>query len=361
MNSETLLSLRMITATSAYHASRNRLRQQLIMNDSLRSIIIEVQKTHDQIIDRTDDRKPWAAENRQRCQALLITGRAGTGKTFAAETALSLLSPLSIDSGQNLDPKIIVVETPPTGTAAALAKEIIVKSGLPITREPTPRDAPGRVVSNVVKNRPTLMLWDNASHCANPSILPPAQIRKESGLMWTIAMSMLDAAGWPTPLVITGLPCLVDSLFLTDPDTQAKHLRSEASRRFRKFRIPDATIEKDGPLLEAITNQYCDLLGVSSALEAGDDIGARLVHAANYAFGTALTIAQHAVALAATRHGAKGKLKRSDFVATYNFLTGGSLEANIFQASRWSEIDPEAVLPEKFSDAAYARAAVNGN
>jgi hypothetical protein len=170
-----------------------------------------------------------------------------------------------------------------------------------------------------------------------------------------MAISLLDEIAWPTPLILTGLPCLIDSLYLTDRTDGTTKIRGEATRRFLKIRIPDATIEDDGPALVKIIDEYCQKLGVGTTLSDADEIGARLVHASNYAFGTALVMAQHAVALAATRDGAKGKLKREDFAAIYHFFGGGAMDANVFRATAWSEIDPMIVMPESLADARFKR------
>lgn len=352
MNTDTLNALREVTAGDQYNAIRNKLRQKLIITDVLQNIIHEVQKIHDQIADVEDANRPWASDNRHRVRGLAILGNSGVGKTIAAETAIKLLPPVAIGELE-ISPKVISLRTPSAGTAAAFAKEIIVRSGLPITREPTDREAVSKVIGQMVRRRPTLLFADEVSRCANPSTLGPKTMLKESGLLWNIAISLLDEAAWPTPLVFTGLPCLIDSLFVPDEHSATKRVRTEASRRFTKIRIPDATIDKDGPVIEAVIAGYAKELGVKSTLSKNDQIGARLIHASGHAFGTALFIAQQAVALAHCRDGAKGKLKRDDFAAVYHFLTGGSLDANIFSAGRWSEINPETVLPESFDDAKF--------
>jgi hypothetical protein len=166
-------------------------------------------------------------------------------------------------------------------------------------------------------------------------------------------MSLLDSVIWPQPIVLTGLPCLIDSLYLPETDDRIKRARGEASRRFHKIRIPDATIEEDAGFLEDVISDYCEQLGLASTLKDKDEIGARLVHGSNYAFGTALVLAQQAVALARSRDGDKGKLKRDDFAAIYHFMGGGSMDANVFRVSGWSQINPEILMPESFDEARY--------
>lgn len=353
MNADNLFALRKVTATPKFSAAMSILRKQIIMTDALKSIVVEVQKIQDQIAEVADSGRPWEPGNRVKVEGLLVIGNAGNGKTKSVETAVKLLKPVKVAGREDVETKPLILSVPSSGTAGALAKDIVVGCGLTITREPKPHEAADKVVGNLARYKPTIVLLDEASRCASPAIHGSAAIRKESGLMWTIAMSMLDSTVWPTPLVLTGLPCLLESLYLPEANERIRKVRGEASRRFRKIRIPDATIAEDGPAIEAIVAQYCQQLGIGSLLTESDEIGARIIHASNYAFGTALVIAQQAVALAACRDGKKGKLQRSDFAAIYHFLSGGTMTANVFAVADWSRIDPEVLMPETYNDAVY--------
>ncbi|WP_173088695.1 ATP-binding protein [Devosia sp. 1635] len=347
-----ILRLRKVTGTTQYAAARGLLCNHLIVTDALENIIVEIKKKHDQIAEVANPERPWSEENRTRVRGLAILGNSGSGKTLAAETAIDLIKPVAVAPGVIRQPKIVSIATPDGGTASALALELIVSNGLPITREPLAKEAVGKVLRRVVANKPTLVFIDEVSRCALP-IHNPSVIRRETGLVWSMAMGMLDAKGWPTPVVMAGLPYLLDTLYLPDPDPEIKKLRGEAARRFDFIRIPDATINTDGPLIEKVIEKYCTMLGVKSLLKPSDEIGGRLLHAARYAFGHGLVIAQHAVALAHCRDGKKGKLQLSDFAATTRIMGGGAMAANIFAVSRWSEINPDVLMPESFAEARY--------
>lgn len=350
MNADKLYSLRQTMATTKFRATVNRLEAEIIMTDAMRNVILEIQRKHDQLANVRDSGEGWSEGNRARVKGLLIIGSSGTGKTRAAETGLDLLGPVMITEGREYLAKIVSIKTPGAGTAGALSVEIITRNGLPITKEPLAKEAAAKVAKRVVMHKPTLLFLDDVSLCAVP-IHNPSVIRRETGLVWSIAMGLLDATEWPTPVVMTGLPYLLESLYLQDADEKTKRLRVEASRRFDVIRIPDATIAQDGPSLEGVIRNYCTLLGVGSTLKATDEIGARLVHASNYAYGTALDIARHAVALAFCRDGKKGKLNRDDFAAVLWVMGGGSMEANIFSSSRWAQINPETLSASSFDDA----------
>lgn len=353
MNAETLFTLRQVTATPRFSAAVSTLRQQYIATDALKNIIVEIAKIQAQVAEVKKEGLPWSPSNRHKVDGLLIIGNAGTGKTKAVETAVDLLSPVQVGEGKQLASKPLMVTVPPSGTAGAVAKDIIVGCGLTITREPKDKEAANKVVGNIARHQPTLVVIDEASRCASPAIHTPSLIRKETGLLWTIGMSMVDSVAWPAPLVMTGLPCLRDSLYLPEADERMRTVRGEASRRFRKIRIPDATIAAEGPQIEGIIDDYCEKLGVASLLTSEDEIGARVIHASNYAFGTAIVIAQQAVALAACRDGKKGKLQRSDFAAIYHIMAGGDISANIFEVGNWSMINPNVLMPESYQDAIY--------
>lgn len=353
MNEDTLLDLRKVTGTAAFGAQRRLLEGLPVMTKSLENIIVEVEKIQNQIAEVADTDKPWSETNRGRVKGLAIVGNAGTGKTWAAEVAIKLLGPVRVGPATDYDGKVLSVVAPSTGSAGEMAKNIIVGTGLPIVTVPKVKDAPGKILNRMHLAKYTLLFLDEASRCASPAILTSSEIRKQSGLMWTILMSLLDSTTWSTPVVLTGLPCLIDSLYLPETDDRIKRVRGEASRRFHKIRIPDARIDTEGGAIEGVIARYCQMLGVESLLDQSDEIGPRLIHASNYAFGTALVMAQWAVALAKTRAGKKGKLKREDFAAIYHFMAGGAMDANIFAVSDWFSINPEILMPQCFEDARY--------
>lgn len=342
---------REFTSTSGYLAAFRRLKQEIIQTPTLLGVAAELKKLQAQVALTKDPDAPWSAQNRQPVEGLLVIGASGTGKSFATEIGASLLPSVQLPNGESYDAKPLRVETPAWASTTALAKEIIGRTGTPMAREPKPEDASAKVCGALVRSKLTLLDINDLSRVLSPEFHNARSFARESHLAWAHVTAALDEPRWPTPIVITALPNVLDTFQVRDPDPEKQRTRREALRRLNIYRVPDLTIDEDAEVLEGIVEHYCKLLGVRSLLAPADEIGARLLHASSYAFGTAVVLAQKAVALASVRP--RGKLKIDDFSATYTMKRSSGSDANVFAAANWHEIDPDKASPRDFKEARY--------
>lgn len=342
---DSLNKLREVTASRDFMSVYNTLRRIIIQTPTLIAVTAEIEKLQNQIALSKNSDGTWNSDRRLRLEGFLGIGRPGCGKTFAVETALSMLTPVTVNgvTKTQIEPKIISVSAPSHGTATALAREIISKSGAPMVRDPGIDDAVPKLLGALKKREYTLIHIDELQRCLDAKRHAPKALVRESALIWRMIISVLDMPEWPTPLAITGLPSILDSFTVLDPTPEAKTIRSEAKRRLNLFRFPDLSIASDSELIAGIIDGYCKEAGVENNLKSSDEVGGRLIHASERAWGTALTFAQKAVALASARP--RGKLNLKDFSATYHFTTAAPNSANVFAANDWPSIDVSVIAP----------------
>jgi len=340
-----LEKFRDLTSTTDYTSTYNSLRGIVIQTATLHAVIAEVEKLQNQTAMTKSSDGIWNGADRPRIEGFLGIGRDGCGKTFAVETALKMLGPVVVNglSQTTLEPNVLAVAAPSHGTATALAREIIAGAGASMAREPRADDAVRKMLAALARRKFTVGYIDQLHWCLDRNRHSSKNLVREAGLIWTMIISALDLPEWPTPIAITGSQIILDSFDIPNPDPEQRAIRGEAKRRLNVFRFPDLSIASDATFLESIIDGYCKSCGVENITKSSDEIGARLIHASDRAFGTALTLAQKAVALAYTRP--RGKLNRDDFVATYHFTQGGAAAANVFAAPDWPQIDTTVIAP----------------
>ena len=351
MTIDDMQKLRGLTDQQEFVAARRKLRDQLIETDELAAVISEVSKVHRQAATAKVPSSPWSVSNRLVEEGFLAVGQAGCGKTYAVEQAIKLLAPVRCPDGSMLDVNLMSAQAPSKGDAASLFKELIdVANGGESARVPKPEDADRRIRNALGRRRFSLIYIDELSNCLDPDEHHARRLVVESGRIFKLLRSIMENSTCPTPIVMSGNMTLLDAFKLPDKDDDTRRIRRDMQRRLNIFRFRDLTLETDAGFLEEVIDQYCTLLGVRSILTEDDEIGTRLVHAAHNAFGTALRIAQKAVALAHVRP--RGKLKREDFAAIYHFRANCGQSANVFLANEWGQIDTAVLSP---SDAREAR------
>lgn len=352
MTPEEMQKLRDLTDSNEFVAARRRLRDEVIATPELSAVISEVSKVHRQAATARDATAPWSVSNRMVEEGFLAVGQSGSGKTYAMEQAIKLLEPLKCPDGSMLELNLMAAHPPAQGNAASLFKELIDEAnGGVLGRVPKPEDADRRIRNALARRRFSLIYIDELSNCLDPHEHRGQRLVVESGRVFKLLRNILENSTCPTPIVMSGNTDVLDTFNLPDKDDETRRIRRDMQRRINLFRFPDMTIEADAAFLEGVIDGYCNLLGVKSILTPDDEIGPRLVHAAHYAFGTALRFAQKAVALAHVRP--RGKLKREDFAAVYNFRATCGASANVFLANEWGQIDTAVLNPRNGREARY--------
>ncbi|HEV7291344.1 MAG TPA: TniB family NTP-binding protein [Devosia sp.] len=341
---------RALTATVEYGSAKHELKTLVVPTPQLDAVIHEVRKAHLQCANRLNQQLAWAPNNRSKVEGLLILGRPGSGKTFAVDEALNELTPLKVTGAPALMPSFVSLATPPSGTVASLAREVLDCMGTPMSRNMKPEDMLRKVPAAIVREKPTILHLDEVSRILNPDRLSARAMQRESQLFWSLCMAILDNPKWPVPVVMSAQPRAVQSFEIVDPTDDEQQTRRDAQRRLSILRLPDAG-GQDAGFLEQVVQSYCDRLEVGNITVAADCIGHRLLHASDYALGHAMVIAQRAVALAHVRP--RGKLKRQDFIHAYALWATAGPSANVFAVEDWQSIDTSRIAPRNAAEASF--------
>lgn len=333
-----------------YENIRTLLRGEIVPTRQLDIIVSQMARTQQQIAARFRDGAFWSGDNSLPIDGLLFVGNSGSGKSFGLKYATHTLPDIKLLDGTTTASHALFVDTPTHGTFSMLAKEILRCADGVEMREPKDQDAPGKVMAAFRRHGFTLVAVDEISRIINPQRHATRALAVQSHLVWTMAIEALNLSASPTPIVMSGLPHVLDSFMIVDKKDEEKKVRREAQRRMKIVRLPDLDPGEDREMLKGAISKYCELAGVGSMLKDEDHIIPRLVHASCNQTGSALEWIQKAVALAKVRP--RGKLNRGDFACVYGDMTSAARAANPFLVSGWDRIDIGKIAPRTFSEAA---------
>lgn len=349
MTTEMKTDLAAMLKNPEYENMRTLLRAEIVPTRPLDTIVSQMTRTQQQIAARLNEGAFWSGDNSLPIDGLLFVGESGSGKSFGLKYATQTLPDIELLDGSTKDSHALFVDTPTHGTFSMLAKEILRCADGVEMREPKDQDAPGKVIAAFRRHGFTLVAVDEISRIINPQRHATRSLAVQSHLVWTMAIESLNLSTSPTPIVMSGLPHVLDSFMVVDKKDEAKKVRREAHRRMKIVRLPDLDPGTDRDMLEGAILKYCEVAGVESRLTEDDHIIPRLVHASFNQAGSALEWIQKAVALAKVRP--RGKLSRGDFAYVYGDMTSAARSANPFLVSGWDKIDIGKIAPRTFSEA----------
>lgn len=332
-----------------FSAIRHKLRSEMMPTRHLDLIVSELKLIQQGIATGFDEEAFWSGINRLPVDGVIFVGESGSGKSFGLKYALTTLPAVDLPDGTTFESKPLFIDTPTAGTVAMLAREIAKSADGVETREPKDVEAPMRAINALKRHQYTVVGIDEVSRILNPQRHGGRAIAVQSQLVWTLGIEAMNQKSWPTPMALAGLPVLLETLSIVDKKDDARKVRREAQRRFNVVRLPNLDLEKDGEMLESAIATYCSFAGVETMHKETDLVVARLIHASYHQVGTALEIAQKAVALARVR--ARGKLNLEDFAAVYERMTSSVRSANPFVVEGWDRIDIGVIAPRSAAEA----------
>lgn len=332
-----------------YENTRTILRAEILPTRQLEIITSKMNQLQQQVAARHNEGKFWTGSNSLPIDGALFVGESGAGKSFGIRYATSTLPPIVLLNGKEITSNPIYVDTPTQGTAGALAKAIIFAADGADMREPKDRDAPTKAIAAFGRHGFSMVAIDEISRIINTQRHFGRGLAVQSQLVWTMAIAALNLPASPTPIVMGGLPSVIDSFHIRDKRDEEVKLRREAQRRMKVVVLPDLDLTLDGEMLIRAIVTYCAIARVESALTVDDHIVPRLIHASFRQVGSALEWIQKAVALAAMRP--NGKLQRSDFAYVYGDMTSAADGANPFIATQWDRLNIGKIAPRSFSEA----------
>lgn len=337
-------------AKPEYENTRTLLRAEIVPTPQLQIITSQLVRTQQQIAARWNKEAFWSDENSLPIDGLIVVGESGSGKSFGLKYGTQTLPDVRLLNGNTYPSKTLYVDTPAQGTLPMLAKEIVRCTDGVEMREPKEQDAPGKAVAAFRRQQFTLVAIDEISRIINPQRHSTRSLAVQSQLVWAMTIEALNLASSPTPMVLSGLPHVLDSFTIVDKKDEAKKVRREAQRRMKIVRLPNLDPRADRDFLLGAISTYCQLAGIEIMLKEEDHLVPRLVHASFGQAGTALEWIQKAVALAKVRP--RGKLNLGDFAYVYGDMTSAARTANPFVVSGWDRIDVGKIAPRTFSEAA---------
>jgi hypothetical protein len=330
--------IRLHFETTEFEAAWRQLKTQLIETEQFQAVRTAVRRTLAQT----------AQGGETSVEGLLIIGESGESKTFSLVQSIAEIESEGLVGTSQTAPNLLYLAAPYSGTTMALAQSIMAEAGTTVRQLPKPEDASRKLLGALSRRKIDVLAVDELSRVLNPQVHSKPSLRRESQLLWSLVISILDQPSG-RPVILSGLPLILDTLTIEDPDPEKRKARTEAKRRLMILRLPPTNPSADAPLLEDVCQQYCDLLGVGSTISAADEIGGRLLHAADGAIGTALVIAQRAVALASVRP--RGKLKRDDFIWVHQAWSSAVPTGNPFAVNDWHLIDTKVTAPRSAAEA----------
>ncbi|KRA99889.1 hypothetical protein ASD83_05220 [Devosia sp. Root685] len=300
----------------------------------------------------------WGEGNRKPSRGVIIVGDNGASKSYSIQYALASLPPITLKGGGRHPPNPLYWEAS-NGEARAWLRDLLAKLGYPTTRMPSPELAMPQIAARLRGQKLTMLGCDEISRVLNPRNFPGrSKLAAQAEIVWTQIIQMISDPVWPTPIVAAGTMELVDTLHLLRSGSNVPVARGDLLRRCDLIVMPSLTMD-DADALCGYIDAYCTELNVTNHLKEGSDVGNRLVNASRRGMGTALEIAQRAVALASVRR--RGALSIRDFANVLAVFTSCSEENNIFLANDWTRIDFQKVAAVDFEDARNATKSSNAD
>ncbi|MDF1600869.1 ATP-binding protein [Mesorhizobium sp. YIM 152430] len=262
---------------------------------------------------------------------LVLVGLSGAGKTRALERVFAAQAELKDWDVLDADSPLVSTKAPSPCTLKQLGIDLLGKLGYPLKR-----DLKEHVVWNLVRERLQLrqvryLHIDELQHVITNATTKEAQKIRNT------MKGLVQRPEWPISLILSGTPEIAAFL---EEDTQTK-------RRCLVVRFDSLDVEADaewfGVRLKRLVEQ-------KAGLDVGGDAGtfaARVIHAAERQYGTAIEFVQDA-ALAALREGSRA-LEIRHFARVYKLRTGCADDMNVFTSRDWRDIRVGTALQHALS------------
>jgi len=268
-------------------------------------------------------------------RALLVTGKAGAGKSRALAHAFATRPEFEGFGKPGEWCPLLSVVAPSPFTLGALGNEIARKLGYRGQRE-IPHSKVWPFVRELMAECGVRILHiDEAQHGDE------IQSEKMAKEVENTLKRMMQEADWPIWLILSGLPEL--SRFCQNDDSMRRRVHV---LHFDDLAFPDHA----GSVLQTVRNlvALCPSVGCGEVLTPS--FAHRLLHASTYQFGIVVEYVQDAIEECLMVEGG-GELKLGHFADVYAIRTGAvDDDVNPFVADDWTAIPVEAALYEDVLD-----------
>jgi hypothetical protein len=146
--------------------------------------------------------------------------------------------------------------------------------------------------------------------------------------------SLITDANWPVTVIVSGLP--LTTAFIEQS--------VEDKRRTIPVTFESLVSPRDCEMLTELAQHFIEIAHLTLAPRAQTAIVPRLIHAASYQLGSAITLLQESIDQALIRK--VSVLGIDECAAAYTFLSGCGPAANPFLAPEWLAIDCSRLFAE---------------
>lgn len=299
---------------------------------------------------RVDLARPLGPGNRTEANALVVTGKAGAGKS-------SLLArmfrnhPAFKDYGvPRSGCSAVTIGTPSPCNPKALGLEILRVLDYPMSAQRSQPYIFARVRERL-ETLGILVLHFDEVH----NILENANEREIHDIR-TMFKTFMVSTSWPVALILSGLPEIVPFfeglMELDDDGRRHADTKREVRRRGQFVHLRSLSLPNDVAMVAAATRDIASVAGMEVVDGAEHRIVPRLIHAADYELGTTMELAQKAIGEGLET--GQRYLGVEQFRAAYRRHTGCADSLNPFVATDWMNVDCTLLLKQSREQAAAA-------
>lgn len=276
--------------------------------------------THlDRLLERDDDGnmlpRPLKFTTTGETRGVLVVDAAGGGKTTLVSHVLKNHPVLGRRS--EFGAHYIGAEVPSPATFKNMGQELLKRSGYQLKNNRRDAYSIWEIVKGRLQDSATAVLWIDEAHDL---------FCKDKDLILRAFKSLMKGDQAIVP-VLSGTQKLLDFI----------RQDNEVQRRFSTMILPPVSATTEGRAFAKIIREYCDMAGLDPPGEP--DLIPRLVHAARYRLGRSIELITGAIEQALMND--SRCLLIDHFAGIFTLQEAGTVDDNIFLATRWEEINPD--------------------
>jgi hypothetical protein len=270
---------------------------------------------------RRDPNKPHAANNRAAGKGIVVVGPSGAGKSRLLEETFRDHAAFPNFGVKGAWCPLITITAPSPCTLGQVGIRVLDLMDYDLQRDIRENNAWLRVRQQIREHTVLFLAIDDLQHVLHGHSVDEVQKVRDT------LKDLMTNPEWPVQLILSGIPELMPFF---------RHDR-QLRRRLRFMYLTKLTPKEHAAFLENALHHYAEEVKLKLGIEPGDDIIARLLHAAQYEMGITLEILGEAMEEAIDRGATH--VTRMDFANAYAARNLMPDDQNPFIASAWHTID----------------------
>lgn len=303
-------------------AIKERIKSRFLTTERYERLEAALKAASESLLLRVDDTKPLGPGNRSEGRIVLVVGETGAGKSSALHRLLDR-HPTYRGYADLVTPNraaiSLKIRTP--CTFVAMGRQTLAATGYPVVGKLEKHAVWQRVFDRLPALGTTLLHFDEM-HNVILTANEPDRIDIQNTLK-----SLITDANWPVTVIVSGLP--LTTAFIEQS--------VEDKRRTIPVTFESLVSPRDCEMLTELARHLSGIARLTLASRTQTMIIPRLIHAASYQLGSAISLLQQAIDQALI--GKVSVLSVTEFAAAYAFLSGCGPAANPFLAPDWRAID----------------------